>query len=43
MIDKNDSVLADQYRISAEELYFIVNYDIKYRMVNKFNNCEKEE
>jgi len=29
MIDKNDSALADQYRISAEELYFIINYDIK--------------
>jgi hypothetical protein len=32
VIDKIDAVLADRYGLNANELDFIVNYDIKYRM-----------
>jgi hypothetical protein len=32
LIDEIDRVLARHYGFSAEELDFIVNYDIKYRM-----------
>lgn len=32
IIDKIDSVLAKHYGFTAEELDFIINYDIKYRM-----------
>jgi len=32
IIDEIDQVLATHYRFSAEELDFILNYDIKYRM-----------
>lgn len=32
LIDEIDVVLAKHYGLSADELDFIVNYDIKYRM-----------
>lgn len=32
IIDEIDTVLADHYGFTAEELDFIINYDIKYRM-----------
>lgn len=32
MIDKIDRLLAEHYGFTAEELDFIINYDIKYRM-----------
>ena len=32
LIDKIDSVLAEHYGLDADELDFVVNYDIKYRM-----------
>ncbi|MDO8578086.1 MAG: Eco57I restriction-modification methylase domain-containing protein [Dehalococcoidales bacterium] len=32
IIDKIDSVLAKHYGFTAEELDFIINYDVKYRM-----------
>ena len=32
IIDKIDRVLADHYGFTNEELDFIINYDIKYRM-----------
>lgn len=32
IIDEIDTVLAGHYGFTAEELDFIVNYDIKYRM-----------
>ena len=32
IIDKIDSVLAEHYGFTDEELDFIINYDIKYRM-----------
>ena len=32
IIDKIDRVLAEHYGFTAEELDFIINYDIKYRM-----------
>ncbi len=32
IIDKIDQVLADHYGFTQEELDYIINYDIKYRM-----------
>ena len=32
IIDEIDCVLAEQYGFTDEELDFIINYDIKYRM-----------
>jgi len=32
MIDKIDRFLAEHYGFTTEELDFIINYDIKYRM-----------
>jgi hypothetical protein len=32
IIDKIDAVLASHYRFTDEELDFILNYDIKYRL-----------
>ena len=42
IIDKIDRILADQYGFTEEELDFIINYDIKYRM-GKDNGEEEEE
>ena len=40
IIDEIDRVLAQHYGFTEEELDFIINYDIKYRMGK---NSEKEE
>jgi hypothetical protein len=32
IIDEIDRVLADHYGLTSEDLEFIINYDIKYRM-----------
>jgi hypothetical protein len=32
ILDEIDTVLAEHYGFTAEELDFILNYDIKYRM-----------
>ena len=32
IIDEIDTALAPYYRFTAEELDFIINYDIKYRL-----------
>ena len=32
IIDRIDSILAKHYKFTDEELDFIINYDIKYRM-----------
>jgi hypothetical protein len=32
LIDKIDQVLSRHYALTDEELDFIINYDIKYRM-----------
>ena len=37
IIDKIDKTLAEVYKISNEELDFIINYDIKYRMGDELN------
>ena len=37
IIDKIDKTLAEVYTISNEELDFIINYDIKYRMGDELN------
>jgi hypothetical protein len=38
IIDKIDKILAQNYGFSEEELDFIINYDIKYRMGEELNN-----
>ncbi len=40
VIDKIDSELAVHYGFTDEELDFIINYDIKYRMGDELNNEE---
>ena len=42
IIDEIDTVLAEHYRFTAEELDFIINYDIKYRMGKELENGEDE-
>lgn len=37
IMDKIDKVLADHYGFTEEELDFIINYDIKYRMGDELN------
>lgn len=37
IIDEIDKVLADHYGFTEEELDFIINYDIKYRMGDELN------
>lgn len=37
VIDEIDKVLAKFYGFSEEELDFIINYDIKYRMGDELN------
>ena len=37
IIDKIDKVLANHYGFTEEELDFIINYDIKYRMGDELN------
>ena len=40
IIDKIDSVLAKHYGFTKEELDFIINYDIEYRMRSELNEEE---
>ena len=40
IIDKIDKVLAKHYGFTEEELDFIINYDIKYRMGDELDNNE---
>ena len=37
IIDEIDKVLASHYGFTEEELDFIINYDIKYRMGDELN------
>ena len=43
IIDEIDKALAKHYGFTEEELDFIINYDIKYRMGDELNNEEEEE
>jgi hypothetical protein len=43
IIDEIDRVLAKHYGFSEEELDFIINYDIKYRMGQASLDAELEE
>jgi len=43
VIDKIDRILADHYGFTDEELDFIINYDIKYRMGDQLLKEESEE
>jgi hypothetical protein len=40
LIDEIDTVLAEHYSFTEEELDFIINYDIKYRMGKELNEDE---
>ena len=42
IIDEIDKVLAKHYGFTEEELDFIINYDIKYRMGDELNSEEGE-
>jgi hypothetical protein len=42
IIDEIDQVLAQHYGFTDEELDFIINYDIKYRMGRDGGNEEEE-
>lgn len=41
IIDEIDAVLARHYGFTDEELDFIINYDIKYRMGDELNNSDE--
>ncbi len=41
VIDEIDTVLARHYGFTDEELDFIINYDIKYRMGDELNNADE--
>jgi len=43
IIDKIDQIIAEHYGFTEEELDFIINYDIKYRMGKELENEEEEE
>ena len=38
IIDEIDKILAQYYNFTEEELDFIINYDIKYRMGDELND-----
>jgi len=42
-MDEIDTILAEYYGFTEEELDFIINYDIKYRMGKELENGEEEE
>lgn len=42
IIDEIDKVLAEHYGFTEEELDFIINYDIKYRMGKELDGVEEE-
>ena len=41
IIDEIDKILAKHYGFTEEELDFIINYDIKYRMGSELNSEEE--
>lgn len=41
IIDEIDTVLARHYGFTDEELDFIINYDIKYRMGDELNSSDE--
>ena len=41
IIDEIDTILAKYYGFTDEELDFIINYDIKYRMGDELNNSDE--
>ena len=43
IIDKIDRVLANYFGFTEEELDFIINYDIKYRMGDELNSEDEED
>jgi len=43
IIDEIDNTLAEHYYFTEEELDFIINYDIKYRMGKELENEEEDE
>ena len=43
IIDEIDKVLAKHYGFTEEELDFIINYDIKYRMGEELENQEIQQ
>lgn len=43
IIDQIDEVLADHYGFSDEEMDFIINYDIKYRVGTDDDNGDDED
>ncbi|MFH1860629.1 MAG: hypothetical protein ABH870_06425 [bacterium] len=43
IIDQTDCLLAQHYGFTQEELDFIINYDIKYRMGKELDSGEDEE
>ncbi|HCS75665.1 MAG TPA: hypothetical protein DIW17_17555, partial [Clostridiales bacterium] len=42
IINNIDTVLAEHYGFTSEELDFIINYDIKYRMGKALDGMEGE-
>jgi hypothetical protein len=42
IIDEIDTVLAEHYSFPEEELDFIINYDIEYRMWKELEGAEEE-
>jgi hypothetical protein len=42
IIDEIDKVLAKHYGFTEEELDFIINYDIKYRMGDELNEEQEQ-
>ncbi len=43
IIDTIDGLIAQHFGFTQEELDFIINYDIKYRMGKELDNGEEEE
>ncbi len=43
IIDRIDCLLAQHYGFTHEELDFIINYDIKYRMGKELDNGNEDE
>jgi hypothetical protein len=43
LIDQIDTILAEHYGFTEEELDFIINYDIKYRMGLSGGSVEDDE
>ena len=43
IIDAIDGLIAQHFGFIQEELYFIINYDIKYRMGKDLDSGKEEE